>query len=84
MRAPVEATFQEPRRGQLEREQRRCLDIELVERRERTRHIAFRCGHERPRPRQRHVDPQTGDRAASRLQARENLPSAFELAQRDE
>ncbi len=81
---PVEPAADEVRQGEVERQARRSLEIELVERSERRPDVPLRPEHERPGTRQRCSDPEAGEDPAALLEPLEHLARPPRLVERDE
>ena len=81
---PVEPAADEVRQGEVERQARRSLEIELVEGLECPTDVPLRREHERPGTRQRCSDPQAGEDSAALLEPLELLARPLRLVERDE
>src|SRR5215218_10206598 len=80
----VQAALDEPIPRVVEREIRRLVDVELVERGERSHDVALRREDERAGARERDADPEPREAALALLEASERLAGARDLAKRDQ
>src|SRR5215207_923441 len=73
----VQAPLDEPIPREVEREPRRLVEVEVVERGERRRDVALSREDERARARERDADPEPGKDAPALLEAHERLAGAL-------
>jgi hypothetical protein len=75
----MQASFDQPGRGELERQPRRGGEIELIQRAQCRGRVARRGEDERPGPGNSDVDPCSRDRPPPFLKPREHLTGTVEL-----